>query len=51
MQKRAREREVRIGKARMREGERELEVAMRVGKGGLMKGLEEDAQKEKQTES
>ncbi|UKZ91567.1 uncharacterized protein TrAFT101_006543 [Trichoderma asperellum] len=52
-QRRRRERDVAVSKARLREEERELEVAMRVGKRGLqsqlasMKPQEEEQQEEK----
>lgn len=50
-----RERDVAVSKARLREGERELEVAMRVGKRGLqsqlasMKPQQEEEQEEKES--
>lgn len=40
-QRRERERDVKRAEARLREGEREVEVAMRVGRDGLRKQLEE----------
>lgn len=56
-QRRRRERDVAVSKARLREEERELEVAMRVGKRGLqsqlasMKPQEEEEQQEEKGES
>ena len=40
-QRRERERDVKRAEARLREGEREVEVAMRVGRDGLRSQLEE----------
>ncbi|KAL6854745.1 hypothetical protein ACO1O0_005870 [Amphichorda felina] len=45
--RRQRERDVARGKARLREGERDLEVAMRVGKGGLRSQLMDDKEGQK----